>query len=517
MTEDKYVAKAERVANRFLAGQAIFCIVVLLYCIYYYSWMGERYFSSTAGPILCYVLPVVLASLLIAALRFRTSHKVNLCLLLASMDVSIYAAELLLAFSSKTSWEESVRVKVKAAKEVGVNFDTRSRLEVVDDLQKRGMSASPVLWPTALLKQRTSGVLKSDIIVNNTEVLPLVGISRKVTVLCNESGEYSIYQSDEHGFHNPPGLWNTRPIDIVALGDSFTIGACVPSNKNFVALIRRRWPATLNLGSYGIGPLIELAIFREYVQFIKPKVVLWFYYEENDLEDLRVEKDSPLLMHYLESDFTQKLLTHKTDVDQALTAYLDMVKNANRLSSTNRLLRRAEDIIKLSQLRRYLGLSFGRTTADQSGESAVQGEISEAEMDLLSTILLQVQASCSTWSGRLYFVYLPQWQRYAGSALTNSERERVLTSVGGIGLPVIDIHLAFQAQHDALALFPFHLGGSHYNELGHQLVAEQILQSLPLAADLVQHAPIVGHIKGRDTEATGDETQGLEAGQASWR
>jgi hypothetical protein len=233
--------------------------------------------------------------------------------------------------------------------------------------------------------------------------------------------------------------------------------------------------------------------------------------------DLRVEKDSPLLMHYLESDFTQGLLTRQPDVDQALTAYLDTVKNANKLSSTKRLLLRAEDIIKLSQLRQYLGLSYGRLMADQSRESVVQGRISEAEMDLFRTMLLQVQASCSTWGGRLYFVYLPQWQRYAGSAMTNGDRDRVLTSVGKIGLPVIDIHLTFQAQHDALALFPFHLGGSHYNELGHQLVAEQILQAIPLTADLVQHAPIVGHIKGRDTVATGDETQGLEAGQANWQ
>jgi hypothetical protein len=134
-------------------------------------------------------------------------------------------------------------------------------------------------------------------------------------------------------------------------------------------------------------------------------------------------------------------------------------------------------------------------------------------MDLFRTILLQVQASSSTWGGRLYFVYLPQWQRYAGSAVTYGDRERVLASVGRIGLPVIDIHLVFQAQHDALALFPFHLGGSHYNELGHQLVAEQILQSIPLAADLVQHAPIVGHIKGRDTEPLATKHKVLRQGK----
>jgi hypothetical protein len=515
MREDKYITKAATVANGFLFAQAVFCLGVLLYYLYYYSWTRERYFSNSAGPILYYVLPVVLASLSITALRLRPSYRVNLSLLLASINVSIYAAELLLAVSSSAPLEEALRVKVIAAKERGVEFDTRSRLDVVADLQKRGISASPVLWPTALLKQHASGVLKSDITVNNTEILPLVGLSRKVTVLCNESGEYAIYQSDEHGFNNPQGLWNARPIDIVALGDSFTIGACVPSDKNFVALMRRRWPATLNLGSYGIGPLIEFAIFREYVQFIKPKVVLWFYYEENGLEDLRIEKDSPLLMHYLESNFTQGLLTRQTDIDQALTAYLDTVKNANRPSSTNIILRSATDILKLNRLRQYLALSYGRTTAHQSGGSVAQRGSSEAEMDLFRTILLKVQASCATWGGQLYFVYLPQWQRYARSALTSSNRARVLTSVGRIGLPVIDIHLTFQAQNDALALFPFQLGGSHYNELGHQLIAERVLQSLPLAADLVHRIPDVSHTNGGHTAPLASKPEVLRPGNSA--
>jgi lysophospholipase L1-like esterase len=468
------------------------CIIVLLYYIYYYSWTHERYFSSPVGPVLYYVLPVTLASLLLASLRLRPPHKVNLALLLVSLCASIYAVELLFVFANDTFLEESTVERVKAAKEFGVNFDTRSRLTVVTDLQKKGIAAVPVILPSILLKQQVNGLLKPAITINSTEVLPLAGIASKVTVFCNESGEYSLYESDEHGFHNPQGIWNVSRIDIAALGDSFTLGACVPSDKNFVALIRKHWPATLNLGSNGIGPLIELAILREYAQFVKPQVVLWFYFEGNDLDDLRREKDSPLLMRYMERNFTQGLFARQPEIDQALTAYVERVKDASRPLSPGRLLSGLTNFIKLSHLRHVLGLDYGRDRASAS-------VVSEAEMELLRTVLLEAKASVSAWGGTLCFVYLPDWPRYAGLTMTNTDRERVLRLVRNIGLLVIDIHLAFQAQSDPRALFPFRLY-SHYNEAGHQFVAEEVLRSISPVAEAVRSAGSVSQEKGDPIE-----------------
>src|SRR5215510_13425661 len=54
---------------------------------------------------------------------------------------------------------------------------------------------------------------------------------------------------------NPRGLWAQGSVKIVALGDSFTHGYCVPDDKNFIALVRRVHPGTLNLGMAGDGPL----------------------------------------------------------------------------------------------------------------------------------------------------------------------------------------------------------------------------------------------------------------------
>ena len=84
-------------------------------------------------------------------------------------------------------------------------------------------------------------------------------MSNTVTVLCNESGQWIDYRSDERGFSNANEIWQSDRLDIAALGDSFTHGYCVPADKTFVALIRQRYPATLNLGIAGDGPLLMLA------------------------------------------------------------------------------------------------------------------------------------------------------------------------------------------------------------------------------------------------------------------
>jgi hypothetical protein len=51
--------------------------------------------------------------------------------------------------------------------------------------------------------------------------------------------------------------------DIVALGDSYAHGACIPSDQGFVSLIRSEYPATVNLGVNGDGPLAILATLKE--------------------------------------------------------------------------------------------------------------------------------------------------------------------------------------------------------------------------------------------------------------
>jgi hypothetical protein len=75
-----------------------------------------------------------------------------------------------------------------------------------------------------------------------------------------------------------------------------------------------------------------LATLKEYAESLRPKVVLWFYFEGNDLKDLSNERRSPLLSRYLEpNEFSQRLSSRQDEIDRALGGYLDTVANKSEL------------------------------------------------------------------------------------------------------------------------------------------------------------------------------------------
>jgi PAS domain S-box-containing protein len=264
-----------KIANIILGAGGIFCLAVLLYFVYYYYWTGQRSFNSPTGALVYYVVPACLASLLFASLRLSMSHRINVALGFCSIAFTIYTVEAMMTlwFGLPSVIEHQKRQsRMEAAKALGIKFDVRSRGEVIQDLRSRGIDAVPSLSPQLLLKEQRDGTMKSVISIDGMEILPLASIANKLTVLCNESGQFLTYRTDQHGFNNPQQVWHTS-IDIVAVGDSFTHGYCVAPDSNFVSVIRQHYPRTLNLGIEGNGPLVMLATLREYAVVFKPKVV----------------------------------------------------------------------------------------------------------------------------------------------------------------------------------------------------------------------------------------------------
>jgi hypothetical protein len=402
----------------------------------------------------------------------KTELKSNIFLITISTILSLYAAELFLSYINSLQIAEPVgaEILVEEAEKTGIHFDTRTKLQVITDMRRQGIEAYPSVYPGKVLSGHGNGTLKSEINLNGSEILPLGGIANKITVFCNESGNYLIYKSDEHGFHNPKGIWQREHIDIAVVGDSYAQGACVSSGGNFVALIRKHYPNTLNLGMGGSGPLIILATVKEYMPWLKPKVVLWCYYEGDDLNNLQAERNSPLVMQYLADDFSQGLIEIQPDLDRALAGiverYMSLALTAEQMpqkgkSWTDRL----KGIIKLDSVRSRLQLALSKKGAD----------VTEQEIELFRTIMLQAKDTVSSWGGKLYFVYLPEWKRYYKPQNADKNRKRVLKLVRTLEIPLIDIHQAFQNEKDPLALFPFRLY-AHYNEKGYKLVSEEVLK-----------------------------------------
>jgi hypothetical protein len=120
--------------------------------------------------------------------------------------------------------------RVAVARRAGVALDTRTRYEVIRDLRREGMDAYPVITAPVLLEGLES---LWPIQIGGRPVLPLGGISSKTRVFDNESGQWAVYNSDEHGFRKPREIWTLPKLDVAVIGDSFIHGCCVPSGKDF--------------------------------------------------------------------------------------------------------------------------------------------------------------------------------------------------------------------------------------------------------------------------------------------
>ena len=241
--------------------------------------------------------------------------------------------------------------------------------------------------------------MRSAIAVDGQEVVPLGGISQRPTLLCNEGGEWISYRSDRRGFNNPDSAWDSPHLDVVALGDSFAHGYCVPDDRNFVTLIRRHHPATLNLGMAGDGPLLMLATLVELAAPRTPRIVLWFYYEGDDLADLQVERSNAVLSHYLEAGFSQPALARHRGIDDAMLAQLPRLEAIEQQNEERwRRSRWGTAIVaaaKLSELRTRLGLVEGT----EPGAREAAHDFDTENMRVFREILQQAKARVDAMEG----------------------------------------------------------------------------------------------------------------------
>jgi hypothetical protein len=427
-----------------------------------------------------------LAALFFSALALRPRPRIVVARVTFSGIAVLYALELVLATTAigpssnvpfwlieRGSPGTRKEIAVVAARS-GMSVDTRSRRELLDDTRRRGTEILPAVMLVDVLDgDAAAGSRKST---RAHDLLPLGGISNTLTLLCNQ-GQIVSYSSDEHGFRNPRGIWNSPRADLAAVGQSFAQGYCVPDGQGFVDLLRIHNPVTLNLGTSGQSSLLQLAAIKEYLPRYQPKTVLWIFAEGIDLPDLYDESMHPLSRRYLDPTFSQHLLGRQPEIDATLRRLVARLETRERELnpdvSRSSLVEQSLPILKLWNLRQKLEMVAGLSLDAPQARSNL-----EPTADLLSDALAQARTVVASWGGTLYFVYLPGWDRFRnGPRAAERERTKVLRMVNGLSIPAIDIEPAFHAQDDPLSLFPFRRFG-HYNERGNRIVAATILRAL---------------------------------------
>ncbi len=456
-----------RVANAVLAVGGMASVLALLYLFYQYGLTGQRRLTSAAGIGWYFGVPAALAGVCFAALRLRPTHKVAAAVTTLALITVVFGTEVVLTGRGS---DRASRLEKLDRVAPGGFVETRDADQVVADARRAGVNAVQFVGTPIPARASTSAAPAG------AQLVPLGGFPYRPTVTCIDAGEWRTFESDEHGFHNPPGLWGR--VDIAAVGNSWTHGFCVPSNENYVALVRRHYPATLNLGMAGHGPLRILAVTTEYLSWLQPRVVLWFY-SEGSLGELEYETKHPVLMRYLEEGFTQNLRERKGEVEEVLNQYLALQLAVDRESRARREAyeppSRVLTALKLTSLREALGLVYG---ADGQ-ERGAPPDRERSLIELLRRIIDDVNNRVSSWGGTLVFVYLPARERYDGGNLGVAGRQRshVLEMVRDRNIPLIDLHPAFAMRDDPLSLFRFRLH-YHYNAAGHRLVADRVLRRI---------------------------------------
>jgi hypothetical protein len=358
-------------------------------------------------------------------------------IILSSTIFTLYSFEGKLIFDQKKKDVENVKTKIN-----NFNFDRRSRFEVYEDLKKTNLNITMSINPGNLLK------------LNELDFLSLAGISNTKTIHCNESGYYSIYQSDRYGFNNPDTEWDSKEIEYLLVGDSFTQGACVNRPDDIASVIRRYSKKNvLNLGQGGNGPLLEYATLKEY---LTPNIknVLWLYFE-NDLDNLIAELRNKILIKYLtDQNYRQDLKFKQTQIDQFLNTFLEREEEGywQAYSYIDNIIR----FIKLSNVRGLL--------------IAPIPPISE-----LKVILKLANELVMSNNGKLYFIYLPSFERYE-KLIKIDYKKQIKKIVIDLNIEFIDIDEdVFQREKNPLKLFPFEQS-NHYNVEGYKKVALKIYE-----------------------------------------
>ena len=391
---------------------------------------------------------------LISLLLFFTSEILRkiIFLSLVSCIVAIYLVETVLVIQLKNS----------LSKKLGNLADKRSKIEVILNLRKNGIEANPSMYANYSSKEN---------------IYSFGGISKTLTILCNENGYWASYLSDRYGFRNQDIFWDSKDIALM-MGDSTGQGSCVNNenyfSKNFSHSLKenKNFQKTniLNLSIGARGPLTTYANLREYIDIIKPKKIIWLYHESNDLYDLESEMTNGFLKQYLDDEnFSQKLYLQQSKIDRIL---LENSKNdlSNKIKNPSKKLNGWYDYTN------FIRLSLLRLTTLHPD----QINYSDTTLKNFSIVMNKVKTLSKKYNSDLYFVYIPDYARFINNNNNSYYKDynKILDIIQNLKIQTIDINKElFQDEVDPLKYFPFRKRG-HYNEAGYNELAKHIYKNI---------------------------------------
>jgi hypothetical protein len=296
--------------------------------------------------------------------------------------------------------------------------------------------------------------------------------------VCGPPGELREYdlRYDRNGFRNETDL---RTADIVVVGDSYVEAPMVPSSALLTAVLASlEHTSVANLGMSGYGPQQELAVLKRYALNLQPKVVVWVFFEGNDLENAQAYDGTvrELLLH----DPSNPPWWQRSFSRNSLSA----LARAWRGCVPDRALQKRFGTIMEADGRRWLRyfVSVGRP-------------LSSREWDALEKTRAALAAAyelCRKQDVKFLVAFAPTaFRTYAGlstlveaseevrNAVPNDLPGRMRNLLTGISSDIgfIDLTPAFRSEAEQGRLI-FLLDDIHWTPHGHRVVAEALHKTL---------------------------------------
>ena len=433
------------------------------------AWYGLIYLVLLAAVIYAYARGNPLTSpplatslgifIFFSILALRTATRLFACLALTTLVVPFYLFESYLWLTAAPKAPDRSGVKAR----------------YVAELREEGTVAYPSVTPAGFrwLLQRAGDSSRSPIVVEGREILPLAGVSDVLTVYC-QAKDWSMvtYRSDGFGFRNPSLAGQSAAPEFALLGDSFVQGYCVPGAVTYAERLAALGPAA-NYGMNGTSPLAQVAIYREYVKALRPKRVLWFFYEGNDLEDYLGERRWPLLRAYLDRDHVQNLARLNGAISSALKRFIDEQLESvevatitdDQIGSGNSISSQIGSFLLLRRARSVLGHEIDRTT-----------DFTEAEWREMDGLWREVVETQRTQGGETTFVYIPARDRFTDPAPYQAIEQKVVALWSNLGADYVLLTEPLEAVDDPLKYYGD--ADIHFNEEGYRLTADAIVEHL---------------------------------------
>ena len=443
------------------ASSAVLAIAVLQFP----GWLNQWDIRRVAVVAVALSLSVVGVYI---AIRGSAQTVVRVVLESSGFVCALVSAEAILLLHSPEKWPDSplaqrMVAREQAAIEQGINYDGRLRTELVRELQSQGRMAVPGF---------AQGMTMSAAAVAPSgprDLLPLSNVSDAEVVECNEGTGYLTFHSGDFGFNNPSGL-AASPLDIAVFGASLAVGQCVPRSSSIVSLLRAHYPRTATFGVAGARILSQLALFREYVQPVKPAVVVWVV--NTNFAIAREEASHPILVNYLEdAAFSQHLRQRQSEVNSYVRDVLEP-------------LNRKQDQALAVELERARRFPFDRLPRLEEVRSVVRFESvwrqpppAPEDLSYFEAATDRVERAVTDWGGTLLVVVAPSYSLLKKEPASMARYRAVLKALSASHINVIDGVALFDAQSDPIGLFTLRMD-NHPNEQGHLLLANAVIETI---------------------------------------